>query len=300
VKTLITVLLLIVFCGCASEKSLQTNDFLSQAFNHPGITAMPEAQSRYWLFGNFLVHFVTNVNEKNRNLPPVIYVHGLGGTLDGFADLIKLIHHSSSSRPFYAIDLPPFGKSAMKESELSIHSYSEMLQEFVAILGVPKVNLVCHSMGGQVCIDFALANPNQIQLLTLISPAGVYERSAFVNESVNHFAGINVGPIDYPHARSFGDLSWYDQEFARRMITNNPLVLVGIESYREDFHNRIQKLKPKTLIIWGREDKIFSYENGLYLKENVENSTLYVIDGADHTSFATHAGIISKLIQKYL
>ena len=67
--------------------------------------------------------------------------------------------------------------------------------------------------------QIVIGAPNQIQLLTLISPAGVYEKSAFVQGATNHFAGINVGPIDYPHARSFGDLAWYDQGFARRMIS---------------------------------------------------------------------------------
>src|SRR6185312_8876295 len=163
-----------------------------------------------------------------------------------------------------------------------------------------KVNLVCHSMGGQVCIDYALANPGQIQLLTLISPAGTYEKSPFVNGATNHFVGINVGSVDGPNTVAIGDLSWYDQGFARRMLTDNPLVLVGIESFRLNFHNRIQKLKTQTLIIWGRDDQIFDYINGAYLKENVENSVLYVIDGADHTSFRTHSELIAKLIQKYL
>ncbi len=300
-NAVLKILLLLLFCGCASKTTpQQTSDFLSEAFKHPTDTGIAGTQTRFWRFGNFLVHFISNINEKNRNLAPIIYVHGLGGNLDGFSALIRLNHTSPASRPYYAIDLPPFGKSVMKESELSIHGYSEMLQEFVSMLAVPKVNLVCHSMGGQVCIDFALSNPQQIQLLTLISPAGIYERSAFVDHVADHFAGVNFGAVDYPHARSFGDLAWYDQSFTRRMVTNNPLVLVGIESYRQDFHSRIQKLKTKTLIIWGREDQIFGYENGLYLKDNVENSTLYVIDGASHTPMTSHAGLVSKLIQKYL
>src|SRR5262249_22239193 len=131
-------------------------------------------------------------------------------------------------------------------------------------------------------------------------PAGIYDKSTFVSGATNHFAGINVGPIDHPHARAIGDMSWYSQGFNRRMFTDDPLMLIAVESFCLNFHDRVQKLKTKTLIIWGREDQIFSFENGLYLKENVENATLYIIDGAGHTPLKTHAALISKLIQKYL
>jgi pimeloyl-ACP methyl ester carboxylesterase len=289
------------FCGCAShEPSPQTSDILTESLSHPLKIESADVPSRYWAVGGFLVHFITNVNEQNKNLAPIIYVHGLGGSLDGFFDLIKIIHHSKLSRPYYALDLPAFGRSVVQNPELTMQDYTAVLQEFIALLGVPKVNLVCHSMGGQVCIDYALKNPGQIQLLTLISPAGVYEKSPFVNGATNHFAGINVGPVDYPHARTIGDLSWYSQEFVHKMFSENPRLLIAVESFRENFHDRIKNLKTKTLILWGREDQIFSYENGLYLKENIENSTLYVLEGADHTPMTTHAALISKLIQKYL
>lgn len=298
----IQIFLIILLCGCVTRKPpLDTGDFLSEGLNQPKKIGTIEIESRYWSYKNFLVHFISNANAKNQNLSPIIYVHGLGGSLDGFLDLIKLIHPSKSSRPYYAIDLPPFGRSALRKSELTIHDYTEMLQDFVALLPtITKINLVCHSMGGQVCIDFALAHPEKIQLLTLISPAGVYEKTPFVDGAVNHFAGINVGSVAHPHAVSIGDMTWYDQGFNRRMITNNPLMLIAVESFRLNFHERIKDLKTKTLILWGHDDAIFNFENGLYLKENIENSTLYVIDGANHTPMSTHAALISQLIQKYL
>jgi pimeloyl-ACP methyl ester carboxylesterase len=187
----------------------------------------------------------------------------------------------------------------MQKSALTIRSYTDLLREFIAQVTTEKVSLVCHSMGGQVCIDFALAHPYQIHMLTLISPAGIYDKSAFVSGATKHFAGLSVGAIDHPYADTLGDLAWYNQDFHRRMIVDNPMLLIAIESFRENFYDRIQKLKTKTLIIWGRDDEIFNFENGIFLKENVEHSTLYVLDGAGHTPMKTHAAEIAKLIRKH-
>lgn len=286
--------------GCAVRRGPDTADFLSQALQNPKKIGVVEVQSRYWKHGNLLVHFLTNASDKNRSLTPMIYVHGLGGSVDGFLELIRVLHGPANARPYYAIDLPPFGRSAMQKGELTIHGYAEMLKDFVMGLPSPKVNLVCHSMGGQVCIDFALANPQKVELLTLISPAGIYDKSAFVNGATRHFVGISVGPVHHPGASTIGDMSWYNQDFQKRMITNDPLMLIAVESFRENFHDRIQNLRTRTLILWGREDRIFDFENGLYLRENVEDSTLYVIEGAAHTPMTTHAELLSKLIMKHL
>lgn len=291
-----------VLLGCASRNtSPSASEFLSDSLSHPSSALPLGVLSRYWSHKNFLIHFVTNVTEKTKDITPVIYIHGLGASLEGYAGLINEIHYNKKiNSPFYALDLPPFGKSALLRSDVVIHDYTEMLRDFILMLGVPKVNLVCHSMGGQVCIDYALDNPSQIQLLTLISPAGIFDRSEFVSSISSQFARVNVGQVDSPNARTLGDLFWYDQEFTRRMLTDNPSVLVGIEVYRFNLHERVKDLQTKTLIIWGREDKIFSFENGLFLKENIENSTLYVLDGAGHGSFKENPKLVANLILKYL
>lgn len=294
-RSLLFTLLFVIGCGGRAVQP-PAEDFLSAALTNPKLHA-----SRFWSSGPFLVHFISNANEQNKHLVPVVYVHGLGGSLDNYLELIKRLHPSPKSRPYYAIDLPPFGLSMMLKAPLSIHNYTEMLTDFLANTGAARVNLVCHSMGGQVCIDFALQNPERVGLLTLISPAGVYERNAFVSRASEKFARLNVGDIYQTGARNnVADLTWYDQDFFRRWITNHPVALLALESFRLNFHERIQRLKTKTLIVWGREDKIFSFENGLFLKESIENSALYILDDAGHTPMPTHSDQIARIINKYL
>lgn len=300
-KTTFGLLLLILCSACASKPpATQANRFLSKNISEPKTIGNSKVQSRYWKYKDFLVHFITNANEKNRNQTPIIYVHGLGGSLDEFFNIIKTLHPDGDSRPYYAIDLPPHGGSALQGTELSIQGYVETLREFISMLPNDKVNLVCHSMGGQVCIGFALTNPKQIDLLTLLSPAGIYQKSEFVSDALKNFAGINIGSVEDPATRDVGDLGWYVQEINSKLITNDPLLLIAIESFRTNFHHEVKELKTRTLVIWGREDKVFSFENGLFLNENIKDSTLYIVDKAGHVAFKTHGPLVAKLIEKHL
>ncbi|MCB0394100.1 MAG: hypothetical protein KDD25_06055, partial [Bdellovibrionales bacterium] len=63
---------------------------------------------------------------------------------------------------------------------------------------------------------------------------------------------------------------------------------------------KVKNLKPKTLVIWGKDDKLLSVSNAYFLKENVPDVNVYVLEGAGHTPMKTHASILSELIQKYL
>jgi 2-hydroxy-6-oxonona-2,4-dienedioate hydrolase len=302
VNIILNLILFLTFLfSCAAQQiNKKTDFFISDHLEKPTQIAKSEIPSRYWVADKFLVHFISNANEENKNMSPVIYIHGLGGSLEDFSEIINTLHPTNSSAPYYALDLPPFGKSFMNKSELSIHRYSELLEKFISMFTTSKVNLVCHSMGGQVCIDFSLNHPDKVQLLTLIDAAGVYERSTYINQTLNHYAGINVGPISNATAASPSDLAWYNQNFTKKLITNNPLILMAIESYKENFHGRIKQLKTKTLIFWGHDDTVFNFENGLYLKENIEDSKLYIIEHAGHFPLKSHAEFISNIIQKNL
>src|SRR5690349_25066843 len=121
-------ILIVVFCfSCVSKKNLKkTDDFLTEALNSPTKFEKTEFQSRYWVFDNYLVHFISNINDQNKNLTPIIYIHGLAGSLEDFSEMIKALHTAKSSRPFYALDLPGFGKSFSQNSELSIQKYSDL------------------------------------------------------------------------------------------------------------------------------------------------------------------------------
>lgn len=304
---------LFLILSCAKKPIVNNSkDFLSESISKPFFENNHDIVSRYWSYGPFLVHFLSQIKTQNKiqksdqmtnqsiedekSWTPILFIHGLGGSVDDYSELIRLHLLSNRPNPVYALDLPPFGKSLASSLDISIRIYSGLIKKFISELNSKKIILVCHSMGGQVCIDYALENPDQIQLLTLISPAGVYQKSEYVNHTLHDFLGINYGSTNSHFGSSFGDMMWLDQGLTKKFISDNPVSLIALESYKNNYHNLVSQLKTKTLIFWGRLDRVFHYENGLFLKENILNSKLYVIDDADHFPLKTHAKfIISKI-----
>ena len=88
-----------------------------------------------------------------------------------------------------AIDLPGYGKSSKANYDYSMAFYARTVEGVIDALGLGRVVLVGHSMGGQIALTHALRYPGRAEALVLVSPAG-FERfgageGAWLAEAVN-------------------------------------------------------------------------------------------------------------------
>lgn len=102
----------------------------------------------------------------------LILIHGLGSNAKGW---IRNIPALSKNYRVIALDLPGYGKSSKGYYDYSMAFYADILRHFMDELGIASAALAGHSMGGQIAMTAALAYPDRVDRLVLISPAG-FER----------------------------------------------------------------------------------------------------------------------------
>jgi pimeloyl-ACP methyl ester carboxylesterase len=104
----------------------------------------------------------------------LLFVHGLGSNLQAWK---KNIDQLRSSHRCIAVDLPGYGKSSKGDYPQTMTFFASVLEAFISHLGISKVNLVGHSMGGQVAIHTVLRGNGPVERLILMAPAGFEEFS---------------------------------------------------------------------------------------------------------------------------
>jgi pimeloyl-ACP methyl ester carboxylesterase len=102
----------------------------------------------------------------------LILIHGLGSYLPAWK---KNIPELSKHYRVIAIDLPGYGKSDKLPHSGKMTYYASVVNDFAATLGLEKVVLGGHSMGGQIAMVTALYYPERVEKLILAAPAG-FER----------------------------------------------------------------------------------------------------------------------------
>ena len=113
------------------------------------------------------VHHVDH-GGPDTGLPPLVCVHGLGGSHANWYDLAPLL---ARSRRVHALDLAGHGRTPRAGRSASVRGNRELLARFLAeVVGEPAV-LIGNSMGGTISLLQAAAAPETVAGLVLIGPA---------------------------------------------------------------------------------------------------------------------------------
>lgn len=103
--------------------------------------------------------------------PPAILLHGWGASLYSFRHgLERLPGHGLRT---IAVDLRGFGLSdkPRQPAAYAFDAYCADLDALLDVLGLGRVTLVGHSMGGGLALRYALGQPERVHRLALINPS---------------------------------------------------------------------------------------------------------------------------------
>ena len=105
------------------------------------------------------------VVESEGEGPPVIMLHGLGGTSNSFQPLLSPLAGFRIVRP----DLPGAGRSPTPPQQITVALLVQVLADAAAHLGVNRAHVVGHSFGTLIAQHIAARHPERVASLTLLA-----------------------------------------------------------------------------------------------------------------------------------
>ncbi|OOV85939.1 alpha/beta fold hydrolase [Oceanospirillum linum] len=102
----------------------------------------------------------------NPDIPTLLMVHGAGLNHSQWQkQMTGLKGHAN----MIAVDLPGHALSAHHDGNQSIIDYADTLSELVTELDSSQLIMAGHSMGGAVCLEFAMRHPTQVDGMILVN-----------------------------------------------------------------------------------------------------------------------------------
>ena len=98
--------------------------------------------------------------------PPIVMLHGLGGTSNSFQAMVPALAGFRVVRP----DLPGAGRSPTPVQEITIGLLVEAVAYAASHLGVSRAHVVGHSFGTLIAQHIAARHPDRVASLTLFGP----------------------------------------------------------------------------------------------------------------------------------
>lgn len=211
---------------------------------------------------------------------PLVYFHG-GGTFHGFEWVRPLANGFRIYCPYH----PNFGESGDAAFD-GIGDYVAHYELLFPALGLDTFHLAGASMGGHMAARYAAANPDDIERLALVSPAGLKSEYAAMPDF------SQVTPQDLPKM-FVADPAWiapfWPANPSPEWLAVRQRESAAAFASREDISATDRALREglagfdrPSLLLWGEADRIVPLGYARDWQEVLPKAQLEVIPGGSH------------------
>ena len=251
--------------------------------------------------------------------PPLILIHGGGPGANGWSNWSRNVPALAARYRVIVPDLPGFGQSSERPRGTVFPGWwATPMIELLDSLGIAQADFVGNSLGGSVTLKIALEEPDRIGRMILMGTGGSFAPlSPFPTIGLTTLRTFYQGPgPSLERLRGFIGQFVYDpslitealieERFAAAMnpaiIANPPMEQKPGDPPPEDLWRdaRLTRLPHKTLMIWGREDKVMPLDCAFPLLKQIPDARLFVIPKCGHWAQWEHADEFNATVLRFL
>jgi pimeloyl-ACP methyl ester carboxylesterase len=221
--------------------------------------------------------YVTRRSVPERR-PPVVFVHGAGGTHQHWLYQVRDLPETSS----YAPDLPGHGQSQGPGRD-RIPAYGDWLMAFMDSVGLEQVVVTGHSMGGGIALDVALRYPDRVAGLGLVATGA---RMGVAPALLEHLQQDPEAAVRLIVGWSYGPEATEEmvRQGRRHLQQAQPEVLYGdfVACDAFDVRERLAEISALAFVLCGTRDRMTPAKYAPLLRDGIAGSTLHLVEGAGH------------------
>ncbi len=217
--------------------------------------------------------------------PALVIVHGVGGHKEDWKSVMTAL---ADTHTVYAIDMLGFGGSSRNAADLGMNAQANAVLTLLDREGVARADLIGNSVGGWATATFAAANPTRVNRLVLVDPAGfeaMFQGAPPVNLFPNSEAEM-AKLLSFVLVRPETQTPEYAREAYARFQASGERTIEARLGPALFGSARLEAVMPRitapTLVIWGREDRLFPVALAPYITGLTPGAKLTIIDNASH------------------
>ena len=234
--------------------------------------------------------------------PPVILIHGFGGSMWQWE---YQQHQLSQHFRVLTLDLPGAGLSDKPDIDYRPNQMLDFFVGFMDATTIPQATLVGNSMGAGLAIGMALTHPARVAKLVLVDglPQHVIEKltspsvrralessapSWLVSFGNTLFGGLMIESVlqEIVHDPALLTPAVLERSNRNRQLPGliKPIMAVreNLPLWESGFATRLATITHPTLVLWGEEDRVFPIAVGEELHHTIKGSRFIRIPKAGH------------------
>lgn len=276
---------------------------------------MPELGLRGGELDGLTLHFETEGRGA-----PVLLLHGLGGFAAVWRHNVPVLGRQAR---VIALDLPGFGRSSKPPGPYPLAFFVRTIEAFRRALGLERLILVGHSLGGAFAMAYALAYPARVDRLALlgavvpgfgyrISPVYGLLAAPWLGEIVcalmrpallkaalaRCFARAEPDEIDYLVRTGYAVRT--SPEGRAAFLSTLRSVRADFRAFGDRYRRSLASLTLPVLLIHGRQDRVVPPSHPRTVAAYLPNATGRWLDDCGHFPQIEHRETVNEWLVEFL
>lgn len=246
---------------------------------------------------------------------PVVLIHGF---MDSLQTWRRNLHVLTQNHRVYAIDVLGFGASdRVRDHIYTLKQQALFLHEFFEAQNIGKADIIGHSMGGALALQFAYDFPDSVHKLVLIAPA-TYLYAAYPRYGLNpvprnisrgvlglyeKWQGNNANPVRHAYGnveRITPDSIELRTQMMRVRGTHDALISMFKSRREADVPDHLDRVEMPALLVWGKRDRVVPASHAKLHHRQLPNARLEWIETAGHLPHEEEPDAVNALICEFL
>jgi pimeloyl-ACP methyl ester carboxylesterase len=219
--------------------------------------------------------------------PPILLLHGLAASFDWWQ-----LNAPALARNFtvYLTDLPGFDRLARIDAPDTMHGYTVWLRQFLDAVGLQRSHLLGLSMGAEIALRLAAANPERVDRLVLVTPSAMLRGDLPVRHT---FTGIRVLtelpmaliPLAIMNGLKQSPLNFWNA--SKAMVAG-------------DVRSLLPEIRAETLILASQNDPVLSSRQATDYYEQIPQSRLALFPDSGHLIMLNSPERFNRVVARFL
>lgn len=254
--------------------------------------------------------------------PVVLFIHGILGSQQQWSRLFGVM---DDDHRVVVPDLFGHGESAKPLGDYSLSSHAAAMRDLLDHLGVERVTLVGHSLGGGIAMQFFYLFPERVERLVLVSSGGLGRevnlilRSATLPGAAQVLSVVASAPVLSgvealgrgaarlgwrPGAdidaiwRGFSSLGDRESRVAF-LATTRAVIDIGGQSISA--HDHLGDALPiPAMVVWGTKDRMIPVEHAHSVERELPDCRVELFEGAGHFPHLDDPERFARVLREFI
>lgn len=246
-------------------------------------------------------------------------LHGSGPGATGWSNFAGNIPALAERFHVYAVDMPGWGESDAVTVDQLDHPAAAV--QFLDAVGIEQAAFVGNSMGGHTALRLAIDHPERVShLVTMGPPIGTMPTLFGAGDGPSEGLKVLIAAYRDPSpenmrrlvevmtfdkarfatpelVRARSDAALARPEHLRNYVAGLP---AGAPIPHWVDRSKLADIAAPTLLIHGKDDRVVSYENTLFLLAHIPDSRAVLLNRCGHWAMIEHAAEFNRLVADFV